>query len=64
MSAETSKRLFEAYYTTKATGQGFGLAIAAKIIDDHGGVIEVSESKRGKTLIDIYLPIARDGEEP
>lgn len=62
MSEETSKRLFEAYYTTKSTGQGFGLAIAAKIIDDHGGVIEVAESTAGKTVIAIYLPAPLDGE--
>ncbi|MDQ6993753.1 MAG: ATP-binding protein [Mariprofundus sp.] len=37
MSDEVSARLFEAYYSTKATGSGLGLAIAKRIAEDHQG---------------------------
>ena len=33
--------LFEAFVTSKSSGSGLGLALVAKIIGDHGGLIEV-----------------------
>lgn len=51
-------RIFDPYYTTKASGTGLGLAIVHKIIEDHGGQISVSStSGRGTTFI-ISLPEA------
>lgn len=55
MSAETCDRLFEPYYTTKPQGQGLGLAIVAKIIQDLQGQITV-ESVPGKTAFTLYFP--------
>jgi len=54
---EDLSRIFEPYFTTKQKGSGLGLMIVYKIINDHGGRIEV-ESKRGKgTSINVFLPI-------
>jgi two-component system nitrogen regulation sensor histidine kinase GlnL len=48
--------LFDPFVTTKRTGTGLGLALVAKIIGDHGGVIECeSESKR--TVFRVLLPL-------
>lgn len=49
MDAQTQARLFEAYYTTKESGQGLGLAVVAKIIDDHHARIAV-KSATGRTV--------------
>ena len=50
--------IFKPFYTTKSAGSGLGLAICKKIVDDHGGQIEViSEIGQGTTFI-ITLPAA------
>jgi two-component system nitrogen regulation sensor histidine kinase GlnL len=48
--------LFDPFVTTKPKGSGLGLALVAKIISDHGGVIEF-ESSRSRTVFKIMLPI-------
>jgi two-component system nitrogen regulation sensor histidine kinase GlnL len=49
--------LFDPFVSTKHNGKGLGLALVAKVVDDHGGVIEfVSEPRR--TVFRVYLPVA------
>lgn len=50
--------LFDPFVTTKSSGSGLGLALVAKIIGDHGGVVEC-ESQPGKTVFRILLPMAQ-----
>jgi two-component system nitrogen regulation sensor histidine kinase GlnL len=48
--------LFDPFVTTKQTGSGLGLALVAKIIGDHGGIIEC-ESQPRKTTFRVLLPM-------
>jgi two-component system nitrogen regulation sensor histidine kinase GlnL len=48
--------LFDPFVTTKRTGTGLGLALVAKIIGDHGGVIEC-ESVPRQTVFRVLLPL-------
>lgn len=54
--------LFDPFVTTKPNGTGLGLALVAKIIGDHGGVIEC-DSQPGRTTFRVLLP-AYAGTEP
>ncbi|MGB0749397.1 MAG: two-component system sensor histidine kinase NtrB [Magnetospiraceae bacterium] len=55
--------LFEPFVSTKAKGSGLGLSLVAKLINDHGGVID-HERKRNRTIFHTHLPILTGGETP
>ena len=57
MSDETIVRLFEPYFTTRATGTGLGMTLVYKIVKEFSGDIYVkSEENKGTTFI-IEFPI-------
>jgi two-component system nitrogen regulation sensor histidine kinase GlnL len=57
------EHLFDPFVTTKPYGTGLGLALVAKIINDHGGIIELdSEPKR--TVFRVLLPMQDRASAP
>jgi len=58
---ELLPHLFDPFVTTKASGSGLGLALAAKIIGDHGGIIEC-ESQPRRTIFRVLMPVFTENE--
>lgn len=62
--AESQKRLFQPYFTTKRHGTGLGLFVTRKLVADHGGTVEFAPGpERGAEFhIDLPLDLGRNGE--
>ena len=54
--AATAERIFQPFFTTKATGTGLGLAVVKRIIDAHHGQVTVLSRPEGGTTFTIRLP--------
>jgi signal transduction histidine kinase len=57
MDEEALRRIFEPYFSTKATGTGLGLTIAKRNVELNGGRIEVQSAPGTGTTVTIELPI-------
>ncbi len=57
MDEKTASKIFEPYYTTKATGTGLGLTMVYKIVKEFKGDIDVKSVKDHGTVFTISLPV-------
>jgi signal transduction histidine kinase len=53
-------KIFDYYFTTKEEGMGLGLPLAHKIIQDHGGTIDVESVAGQGTIFRITLPVSKE----
>ncbi len=61
---ENIARLFDPYFTTRPDGNGLGLAIADRIVSNHGGKILVDSTPGAGTVMTVRLPVAGDSAVP
>jgi signal transduction histidine kinase len=61
LTAEVRARMFNPFFTTRATGTGLGLAIVHRIVDAHGGRIVVKNHEEGGAVVELLLPRSGTG---
>ena len=62
VSKDLASRLFEPFVSSKSDGRGLGLSLVAKVVGDHGGVIEY-DSEPGATVFRLMLPAAQQAAQ-
>ena len=62
VSDDIRPHIFDPFITSKTQGKGLGLALVAKIVRDHGGVVECIDRPRGTTFR-VLLPLQKQNEE-
>ncbi len=61
IAPEDAERAFEPFFTKRKGGTGLGLAITRRIVEAHGGSIEIWPAANGGTTCAVSLPIAETG---
>ncbi len=61
MSAEAAAIAFEPYFSTKETGVGLGLALVSRIVEGHGGRVELDSTPGQGTSARLLLPVRPPG---
>ncbi|NIP32161.1 MAG: hypothetical protein GTO02_22605, partial [Candidatus Dadabacteria bacterium] len=58
-SEEIIPFVFEPFFTTKPAGKGtgLGLSVAKRIVNDHGGIMNITSQKGIGTTVSINLPV-------
>ena len=62
--AQNRERLIEPYVTTRVKGHGLGLAIVARVVEDHGGLIELDDAPGAGPGAVVRFVLPKRGEEP
>jgi signal transduction histidine kinase len=61
MSAEVKEKLFTSFYSTKGQrGTGLGMLVTHKLVEEHGGRIEVETALGQGTTVRVWLPYRTD----
>jgi C4-dicarboxylate-specific signal transduction histidine kinase len=59
--ADALARIFQPFYTTKASGMGMGLSVSRTIVAAHGGMLTAENASGGGAVFRVSLPSAQGG---
>jgi signal transduction histidine kinase len=51
------KKIFDAFFTTRAKGTGLGLAFVDRIVSEHGGSVTVGDAPKGGAIFEVRIPL-------
>ena len=60
MPPDVQARIFEPFYTTKPDGSGLGLATVHRIVESHGGALQIDSQPGQGTRVRVLLPVAAE----
>lgn len=58
MGEDVRRRVFEPFFTTRTAGTGLGLPMVQKVVEEHGGFVEVESTPGGGSIFSLYLVAA------
>lgn len=58
------ERVFQPFFSTKEEGTGLGLSIVARIVEEHGGWVELRSREGEGTIFSVKIPQRREPWEP
>ena len=64
MNPEVRRRIFDPFYTSKPDGTGLGLALSKKVVESHGGSLEVQADTGSGAEFLLTFPKAHGAQEP
>ncbi len=56
ITGEQQQRMFEPFYSTKESGTGLGLAMVQRVVEAHGGTVEVRNCPEGGAAFTLFIP--------
>ena len=60
LSPDTLQRIFGPFYTTKPKGTGLGLGLVKRVVEEHGGAVELTSDTATGTRVVLHLPLGAD----
>ncbi|HYP01170.1 MAG TPA: ATP-binding protein, partial [Pyrinomonadaceae bacterium] len=57
ISESELRRIFIPFFTTKTTGHGIGLALAHRVVAEHGGTLTAANAPTGGAVFTLRLPL-------
>lgn len=56
-AVEALTRAFEPFYTTREGGTGLGLSIVARVVEEHGGTVDIANRRKGGAIVTVCMPL-------
>jgi len=61
---EALTRAFEPFYTSREEGTGLGLSIVARVVEEHGGAVDIGNRREGGAIVTVRLPLPGPPDTP